>query len=84
MKFPLPAGSTLEEFQLVVSQEADCCADSSKDNALTLTTPDGGGGSYLVLEGRWAMDSQSEIDALATLLRWTLEFSRRHNFPPPQ
>lgn len=53
------------------SQEEDCCGRPEVDiQDLTISTEDGGGGSYLVLKTkRWALDGDEDIETLVTLLK---------------
>ena len=59
---------------LTINQDSDCCAPNDLGNELEIECPDGGGGKYLAIEGRWAMDSEDEIDELANMLK---EFLRK-------
>ena len=68
----IPAGAELDSMNLTISQKADCCAPTDLENYLEVTTPDGGGGKYLVISGRWAMDDASDVDSLANFLKGVL------------
>lgn len=65
----LPNGARLEELKITIGQDSDCCADDELGNTLEIETPDGGGGKYITIKGRWAMDDENEIDALADMLK---------------
>ena len=71
----LPKSATMHEVKITISQESDCCADDSLGNTLEIETPDEGGGKYITISGRWAMDNESEIDELANTLKEILRKS---------
>jgi len=69
----LPKGARLEEVKMTIGQDSDCCADDDLGNTLEIETPDGGNGKYITIKGRWAMDDEHEINALADLLKDVLQ-----------
>jgi len=71
----LPDGVTMERHEIAValSQPADTVGGDGMLQWLNVSTPDGGGGPFLVLETeRWAMDSDKEIDTFANVLKGIL------------
>ena len=61
---------TLVESKDVYIQPSDCCQSGSMEQQLTVSTQDGGGGAFLVIETeRWALD---DVDEFCALLKKTL------------
>lgn len=71
----LPTGATLDELNIEIGQESDCCAEVQLGNSMKISILDGGGGKYIAIEGRWAMDGIKEIDELARLLKDAMAMS---------
>ena len=69
MMITLPKGAELYSAEIMLTQEADCCADANVDTSIKAEIHDGGAGKYLVINGRWAMDGESEIQAFADTLK---------------
>jgi hypothetical protein len=63
--------ANLAGIKITVSQPEDCCGSPDADEQyLAIETADGGGGKYIVIQtDRWALDSDSDIDALAAHLK---------------
>jgi len=61
----------LTELTEVYWQQEDCCAPVNEGGqTFTISTQNGGGGSYLVISTeRWALDSAKEIDDFARKLK---------------
>jgi hypothetical protein len=59
----------------VYSQDEDCCGRASElGQEITISTHDGGGGPYVVIQTeRWAMDDDKEIGELAAKLKAILK-----------
>lgn len=64
----LPSGASLEQVSITIMQEEDSCSPKESGNILYVSTPNAGGGNYIVIEGRWAMDNEKEINELAAML----------------
>lgn len=51
------------------TQDTDCCQEEDDGQHLKVSTPDGGGGCYVVIEtNRWAVD-HDDVDKFAAALK---------------
>lgn len=62
-------GVSLERVIYEFSQDSDSCQDNDNGQSLTVSTDDGGGGSYIVISTeRWAVD-YDDIDKFTDTLK---------------
>ena len=68
----------------VYSQDEDCCGRvDALGQDITISTEDGGGGSYVTIQtDRWAMDDDKEIDTFAAKMKVLLK--RVDSAPAPE
>jgi hypothetical protein len=69
-----PKAAAIEEIAVTLKQEEDCCCPTGELNRLEIKTQDGGGGKYVVIKGRWALDDESDIDELCASIKQVLRF----------
>ena len=55
--------------QLTLFQDVDCCAPKDAENTLSISSHDGGGGKYVVIQGRWALQSSEDVNQLSAILK---------------
>lgn len=67
----IPKDAKLEEVKVTISQDEDCCSD--EPNLIEVSTPDGGGGKYLVMSGKWTFDGNKDIDEFCAFLKDIVE-----------
>lgn len=67
-----PTQADMWSIKIELSQKIDCCS-SGISNELTVESMDGGGGNYVVIKGRWAMDNEKEVNELAKFIKAFLE-----------
>lgn len=78
----VPANTKINAISATLEQEPDCCSEQDTIAQLTVSTTDGGGGPFLILNTeRWSLSDNADIDAFAATLKSILAIAEQ-GMPP--